>query len=105
MRTGWKRSPKGVIAIIITIIAIERRPPHDPQLLFWLSGVPFVTNWMGDSRFAVGPVPGPECLPQERIRPCGRGSRRGGSVASPRLGSSRRRQSERKRPGSSRLRV
>jgi TMEM175 potassium channel family protein len=94
----------GVIAIIITIMVLELRPPHGTDLaaltplvhvflsyvlsfiylgiywsnhhhllhavehvdgrilwanlhlLFWLSLVPFVTAWMGESRFARGPV-------------------------------------------------
>jgi uncharacterized membrane protein len=94
----------GVIAIIITIMVLELRPPHaetldglrpllpallsyilsfvyvgiywnnhhhlfqavknvsgmtlwaNLHLLFWLSLIPFVTNWMGDSHFATVPV-------------------------------------------------
>ncbi len=94
----------GVIAIIITIMVLEIRPPHEASLealrplapvfssylmsfvylgiywsnhhhllqavqqvngrtlwanlhlLFWLSLIPFVTSWMGDTRFAPWPV-------------------------------------------------
>ena len=94
----------GVIAIIITIMVLELRPPHDTSLsalrpllpvflsyamsflfigiywsnhhhlmqavehvngrvlwanlhlLFWLSLTPFVTAWIGDTRFAAWPV-------------------------------------------------
>jgi TMEM175 potassium channel family protein len=94
----------GVLAIIITIMVLELRPPHEPSLealqplcytflsyllsfvflaiywnnhhhmlqaarqvngailwanmhlLFWLSLVPFVTAWMGDTGFAALPV-------------------------------------------------
>jgi uncharacterized membrane protein len=94
----------GVIAIIITIMVLELRPPHIPELaalrpllpvfvsyamsfvfvgiywsnhhhlyqavehvnggvlwanlhlLFWLSLVPFVTAWMGETHFAAWPV-------------------------------------------------
>ena len=94
----------GVMAIIITIMVLELRPPQQPDLdalrplipailsyglsfiflgiywnnhhhlfqaarhvdgrvlwanlhlLFWLSLIPFVTNWMGASRFAHWPV-------------------------------------------------
>lgn len=94
----------GVIAIIITIMVLELRPPHDTylsalrpllpvflsyamsfvfigiywsnhhhlsqvvehvngrvlwanlHLLFWLSLIPFVTAWLGESRFAPWPV-------------------------------------------------
>jgi uncharacterized membrane protein len=94
----------GVIAIIITIMVLELRAPHDPHwralvpllpalatyamsfvylgiywnnhhhmlhatdringrilwanlfLLFWLSLVPFVTDWMGENHFAAVPV-------------------------------------------------
>lgn len=94
----------GVIAIIITIMVLELRPPHDASLsalrpllpvllsyvlsflfigiywsnhhhlmqavehvngrvlwanlhlLFWLSLTPFVTAWIGDTRFAAWPV-------------------------------------------------
>ena len=94
----------GVIAIIITIMVLELRAPHDPELaalnplvpvffsyllsfvyigiywsnhhhmlyavehvnggvlwanlhlLFWLSLVPFVTSWMGETHFARVPV-------------------------------------------------
>ena len=94
----------GVIAVIITIMVLEMRPPHDASLtaprplipvflsyllsfvflgiywnnhhhmlqavravngrilwanshlLFWLSLIPFVTNWMGDTHFAQWPV-------------------------------------------------
>jgi len=94
----------GVIAIIITIMVLELKAPHEPEisalrplysaflsyvlsfvfvgiywnnhhhllqavhhvngrilwanmhLLFWLSLTPFVTRWMGESRFASGPV-------------------------------------------------
>jgi uncharacterized membrane protein len=94
----------GVIAIIITIMVLELRVPHEPtlaaltpltpallsyllsfifigiywsnhhhllhiaqhvdgralwanlHLLFWLSLVPFVTNWMGENHFAALPV-------------------------------------------------
>lgn len=94
----------GVIAIVITIMVLELRPPHgtaltalaplrdkfssyllsfvflaiywnnhhhlmqaakhvdgrvlwaNVHLLFWLSLVPFVTAWMGESRFAAAPV-------------------------------------------------
>ena len=94
----------GVIAIIITIMVLELRPPHEPtidtmqpllptflsyvlsfvflgiywnnhhhlfqavervsggilwanlHLLFWLSLIPFVTAWMGETNFATLPV-------------------------------------------------
>ena len=94
----------GVLAIIITIMVLELRPPHTADfqalrplwpvflsyllsfiflgiywnnhhhllqaasrvsggtlwanlhLLFWLTLIPFVTNWMGDTRFAALPV-------------------------------------------------
>ena len=94
----------GVLAIIITIMVLEIKAPHSPDLsalepllpvflsyllsfiyigiywnnhhhmlhatrhvngvvlwanlhlLFWLSLIPFVTNWMGESRFAAWPV-------------------------------------------------
>src|SRR4029453_2596802 len=94
----------GVIAIIITIMVLELRPPHDSNLpslrplapvflsyvlsfvylgiywnnhhhllhaaehvdgrvlwanlhlLFWLSLIPFVTHWMGESNFAPWPT-------------------------------------------------
>ena len=94
----------GVIAIIITIMVLELRAPHEPELtalrtllpvfmsyvlsyifigiywnnhhhllqavrnvngrilwanlhfLFWLSLVPFVTSWLGESNFAAWPV-------------------------------------------------
>ena len=94
----------GVLAIIITIMVLEMRPPHEAgwqslsplipvflsyvlsflhlgiywnnhhhllqvcrhvngkvlwanlHLLFWLSLIPFVTAWMGESRFGVRPV-------------------------------------------------
>ena len=93
-----------IIAIIMTIMVLELRPPHDPSLsaltelgpifgsyllsfvflgiywnnhhhmlqsakhvsggilwanmhlLFWLSTIPFVTAWMGETGFAQGPV-------------------------------------------------
>ena len=94
----------GVLAIIITIMVLELKPPHSAELealtplipallsyllsfvfigiywnnhhhllqavthvngiilwanmhlLFWLSLIPFVTNWMGDSHFGAWPV-------------------------------------------------
>jgi uncharacterized membrane protein len=94
----------GVLAIIITIMVLELKPPHQPELdglrplipsllcyllsfvfvgiywnnhhhlfqavhrvngrvlwanlhwLFWLSLVPFVTNWVGDTNFSALPV-------------------------------------------------
>ena len=94
----------GVFAIIITIMVLELKPPHSPELeslrplipailsyvlsflyvgiywnnhhhllqaakqvngrilwanlhlLFWLSLVPFVTNWMGETHFGAWPV-------------------------------------------------
>jgi uncharacterized membrane protein len=104
-RSRMEAFSDGVIAIIITIMVLEFRPPHDASLtalwpiapvflsyvlsfvflgmywsnhhhllqvvehvsggvlwanlhlLFWLSLTPFVTAWMGESRFA--PVPWP----------------------------------------------
>jgi uncharacterized membrane protein len=94
----------GVIAIIITIMVLELKAPHEPELaaarslipvflsyvlsfvfvgiywnnhhhllqavrrvngkvlwanlhlLFWLSLIPFVTSWLGETHFAAGPV-------------------------------------------------
>jgi TMEM175 potassium channel family protein len=103
-KTRMEAFSDGVLAIIITIMVLELRPPEEPtlealrpmiptmlsyvlsfvflgiywnnhhhmlqaikhvdgrslwanlHLLFWLSLVPFVTAWMGDTRFAAWPV-------------------------------------------------
>jgi uncharacterized membrane protein len=52
----------GVIAIIITIMVLELHIPHGAvlwgnlNLLFWLSLIPFVTDWMGENHFSKWPV-------------------------------------------------
>ncbi len=103
-KTRLEAFSDGVLAIIITIMVLELRPPHSAEfaalrpllpvflsyvlsfvflgiywnnhhhllqaanrvsggalwanlhLLFWLSLIPFVTNWMGDTGFAAVPV-------------------------------------------------